>query len=361
MADGAEYLEGFDRAGIDELSLPEFPAGQAVPSGLPQVGDPNIAPPAQPRHQAFAAGQAVPGGLRQVRDPNIAPPAQQRHQAFAAGQRVPGGGPQVGNPNVAPPAQQRHRAFAAGQRAPGTEYGTFSGEEIQTRTRNVNDSEIYDVVVSESDAGAHLTLTKVTNTDPLVAEFRGGLIERIGAHIGMRTGYTNAECVRAERGEQGTMYIPFYVRLTKATESQNNFTFMINTNALVLEQDGIVFQINYCAVPTPELTAVKVQMATLITTASERMFGGTKQSRIAAQRAARLIISAEDWTPATPPGNNVFDATGEAIATALLQKAKEMVTIQADSGKVWRNKATVDAITRGALSIAAQYVKYIQP
>lgn len=165
------------------------------------------------------------------------------------------------------------------------------------------------------------------------------------------TGLVERERRLALGGNMDTLYAPLYLRI------RANPGILIHPIApFPAERDTrvvLLVRMNGLAIIQPIFMPVKVEMGIMIRRAANRAFGVSNEERTLAHECAASCIKDGNWTPQSML---VYGEEVPGIAEALIEKVRAVVLIQDDRGKVWRNRATVDEIKRGALEIAAMLV-----
>lgn len=178
-----------------------------------------------------------------------------------------------------------------------------------------------------------------------------GLLKDIPG-ICLRTGLVEKECRLAQGGDRNALYAPLYLRATTRDNSDLEIDRLpVDTGPLTAKE--LVVRMNELAIIQPIFMPIKVEMGIMIRRAANRAFGVSNEERTLAHECAANCIKDANWTPQSML---VYGEEVPGIAEALIEKVRAVVLIQDDRGKVWRNRATVDEINRGALEIAAMLV-----
>lgn len=156
--------------------------------------------------------------------------------------------------------------------------------------------------------------------------------------IVLREGDAIEECIRFKTGSRSTLYTPLYLQFQpppggSLTEGGKDADFLLG-------------EVSEYALVSQTHEAAKIELVILMRRAADRAFNMNETRRRGIYAVARAITDNPSWTP-----TNLDEAA--PIARSLMNKARELVSMQADQGKVWRNAKTVDAIRSGAMAVAA--------
>ena len=153
-----------------------------------------------------------------------------------------------------------------------------------------------------------------------------------------RKGDAIEECIRFKTGSRSTLFRPLY------------FQFQPPPGVPLIEDgndtDFLLGEVSEYALVTQTHEAAKIELVILMRCAADRARNMNETRRRQIYAIARNITNDPSWTP-TELGN------AAPIARSLMNKARELASMQADQGKVWRNAKTVDAIRSGAMAVAA--------
>lgn len=157
-------------------------------------------------------------------------------------------------------------------------------------------------------------------------------------------GLAAEECERFKRGENKTLYIPLVLRLCPTKE---NLLWIVENDP----ETELFFQANGFVLVSPTFDLVKVELGILMQQAADRAHGLSSANR----RAIKAYVDTEvmgnnRWSP-----DSINAPAAVALCKALVDKAQEIVNMQSDQGKVWRNRSTVEHIRKGAMTVAASY------
>jgi hypothetical protein len=153
-----------------------------------------------------------------------------------------------------------------------------------------------------------------------------------------REGDAIEECIRFKTGSRSTLYTPLYLQLQPPPGSA-----LIDDGT---DADFLLGEVSDYALVSQTHEAAKIEMVILMRHAADRAFNMNTTRRRTIYTKANEIINDTSWTPATLQA-------AAPIGRSLLNKARELVSMQSDQGKIWRNAKTVDAIRAGAMAVAA--------
>ena len=170
-------------------------------------------------------------------------------------------------------------------------------------------------------------------------EIRKELLDALGlSSLVPLKGDAIEECIRFREGSRTTLYTPLYLQFVP----RPGFELM---NGLGLN-NTLLGEVSEYALVSKTHEAAKIEMVVLMRRAAERAFNMNTTRRQTIYETAREISNNPSWTPA-----DLKEAA--PVARSLMDKARELVSMQSDQGKIWRNAKTVDAIRSGAMAIAA--------
>ena len=179
-----------------------------------------------------------------------------------------------------------------------------------------------------------------TSTNPYRFELDRASLDRLEMDtIVERKGPAIEECIRFKQGERATLFAPLYLLLVP-TEGSSIIAERVD-ESWVAEATGL-------AVATPTYEATKVEMITLLRDAANKTYGIDNMKRKRIHEYADSITANRQWSP-----SDLESTAARPLARSLMLKARELVSMQADQGKIWRNARTVDAIRTGARAVAA--------
>lgn len=184
-----------------------------------------------------------------------------------------------------------------------------------------------------------------TATNPVTATLLLGPIQIRASHrVVSKKGLAAEECERFKRGENKTLYIPLVLRLCP---TKDTLLWIVQDTP----ETELFFQANDFVLVSPTFDLVKVELGILMQQAADRAHGLSSANRRAIKAYVDTQVMGNNrWSP-----DSIKAPAAVALCKALVDKAQEIVNMQSDQGKVWRNRSTVEHIRKGAMTVAASY------
>ena len=160
------------------------------------------------------------------------------------------------------------------------------------------------------------------------------------------------EVQKFEHGQQAVLVKPAYICLLSFPGEKIKAYGSTENVQTRIELDRVeYFKLEGWVVRTSLFTTVKTELCIILNRVSDRLFGITKEKRTEIKEKIKQIAGDPLWSPSRYGDPKLY-----AMAESLMVKVNELVQIQTDRGKIWRNKATVDAIERGTHAMAGEFI-----